>query len=205
MSKEQSPWSSSTVTPERSVSVCGRGTTWPIAAWRPMAARAIGRQTLALGDSIRPFQCEAFHGFVAAQKNVAIVAFRGTESIGNALTDAETALIRHDIFPGLVHLGFAHAAEAVYPTVRDLLTALDRRPADLGHGPQPRRGHGHAGRPPLVGRRFSGPRRLHLRFAAARRPQFPRRLSLAQLPLRERQRPGAAPALALVLSSCRGS
>ena len=103
-------------------------------------------ETLALGDSIRTFQCGAFHGFVAAQRNVAIVAFRGTESIGNALTDVETALIRHDIFPGLVHLGFAHAAEAVYPTVRALLTALDRAPADLGHGPQPGRGHGHAGR-----------------------------------------------------------
>ena len=57
---------------------------------------------------------------------MAIVAFRGTVSIGNALTDVETALIRHDIFPGLVHLGFARAAEAVYPTVRALLTALDR-------------------------------------------------------------------------------
>ena len=48
-------------------------------------------QTLALGDSIRPFQCEAFHGFVAAQPSVAIVAFRGTASIGNALTDIEAA------------------------------------------------------------------------------------------------------------------
>jgi hypothetical protein len=81
---------------------------------------------LALGDSIRTFQCEAFHGFVAQQKNVAIVAFRGTATIGNALTDVEAALIRHDIFPGLIHFGFARAAEAVYPTVRVLLSALDR-------------------------------------------------------------------------------
>ena len=84
-------------------------------------------EILALGDSIRPFECEAFHGFVAAQRNVAIVAFRGTASIGNALTDIEAALIRHDIFPGLIHFGFARAAEAVYPMVRVLLTALDRR------------------------------------------------------------------------------
>ena len=81
---------------------------------------------LALGDSIRTFECEAFHGFVAAQRNAAIVAFRGTESIGNALTDAETALIRQLIFPGLVHFGFSCAAEVVYPTVRMLLSNLDR-------------------------------------------------------------------------------
>lgn len=78
-------------------------------------------QTLALGDSIRPFECEAFHGFVAAQQNMRIVAFRGTVSIGNALTDAEAALIRHDIFPGLIHFGFSRAAQVVYPTVCDLL------------------------------------------------------------------------------------
>ena len=35
-------------------------------------------ETLGLGDSIRNFQCGAFHGFVAAQRNMAIVAFRGT-------------------------------------------------------------------------------------------------------------------------------
>ena len=82
---------------------------------------------LALGDSIRPFQCGEFYGFVAAQRDVAIVAFRGTELIGNALTDVKTALIRHGIFPGLVHLGFSRACDAVYPAVRVLLTGLDRR------------------------------------------------------------------------------
>ena len=83
-------------------------------------------EKLALGDSIRTFECGTIHGFVAAQRNMAIVAFRGTETIGNALTNAEAALVRQGIFPGLVHLGFAHAAEAVYPTVRVLLTALGR-------------------------------------------------------------------------------
>ncbi len=83
-------------------------------------------ETLALGDSIHPFECGAFHGFVASQRNMAIVAFRGTETIGNALTDVKTALIRHGLFPGLVHLGFAYAADAVYPTVRVLVTALGR-------------------------------------------------------------------------------
>ena len=84
-------------------------------------------EKLALGDTMRSFACGAFHGFVAAHRDMAIVAFRGTETIGNALTDLETALIRYEIFPGLVHLGFAHAAEAVYPTVHALLTALGRR------------------------------------------------------------------------------
>jgi len=84
-------------------------------------------ETLGLGDTMRTFQCHEFHGFVAAQKNVAIVAFRGTVSIGNALTDVKAALIRQAIFPGLVHLGFARAAETVYPTVCTLLTALGRR------------------------------------------------------------------------------
>ncbi len=83
-------------------------------------------QTLALGDSIRTFECEAFHGFIAAQRNMVIVAFRGTESIGNALTDAETALIRHHIFPGLVHFGFSRAAEVVHPTVSSLLKTFNR-------------------------------------------------------------------------------
>jgi hypothetical protein len=83
-------------------------------------------EILDFGDSMRSFECGAFHGFVAAQKSVAIVAFRGTVSIGNALTDIETALIHHDIFPGLIHCGFARAVDAVYPTVRMLLTGLDR-------------------------------------------------------------------------------
>ncbi len=58
---------------------------------------------------------------------MAIVAFRGTVRVGNALTDVETALVRHDIFPGLIHFGFARASDAVYPAVRSLLTALDRK------------------------------------------------------------------------------
>jgi hypothetical protein len=82
---------------------------------------------LSLGESMRPFECNGLYGFVAAQSDVAIVAFRGTESIGNALTDVEAALIRQTIFPGLVHYGFARAAEVVYPIVRTLLTAMDRK------------------------------------------------------------------------------
>ena len=146
--KEQSPWPSSTVTPERSVSVCGRRTTCAIAAWRPTAGRAIGRRRSALGDSIRTFQCGAFHGFVAAQRNMAIVAFRGTVSIGNALTDIETALIRHDIFPGLIHLGFAHALGRRLSDGPRPADRLGSHVCRSGHGPQPRRGHGLAGLAP---------------------------------------------------------
>jgi len=83
-------------------------------------------QSLGLGDSMRAFQCEAFHGFVAAQQNMVIVAFRGTVSIGNFLTDAEASLVRHGLFPGLVHYGFCRAAEAVYPAVRTLLSIFSR-------------------------------------------------------------------------------
>ena len=83
-------------------------------------------ETLALGDSVRPFQCEAFHGFIAAQKRMAIVAFRGTVSIGNFLTDAQASLVHHGLFPGLVHYGFCRAVETVYPAVRTLLHAFPR-------------------------------------------------------------------------------
>jgi triacylglycerol lipase len=84
-------------------------------------------ESLGLSDSLRAFQCEAFHGFVAAQRNMAIVAFRGTVSIGNFLTDAEATLVRHGLFPGLVHYGFCRAAETVYPTVRTLLSVFPRQ------------------------------------------------------------------------------
>jgi len=81
-------------------------------------------ETLGLGDSLRLFECEAYHGFVAIQQDMAIVAFRGTVTIGNALTDAEAALVHHGLFPGLVHYGFCRAVETVYPTVRTLLDLL---------------------------------------------------------------------------------
>jgi hypothetical protein len=83
-------------------------------------------EQLALGDTVRPFECESFHGFVAAQRRMAIVAFRGTVSVGNFLTDAEAALVHHGLFPGLVHYGFCQAVETVYPAVRTLLRAFPR-------------------------------------------------------------------------------
>ena len=75
---------------------------------------------------MRPFEHEAFHGFVAAQPGMAIVAFRGTVSVGNFLTDAEAALVHNGLFPGLVHYGFCRAVDAVYPTVRSLLSGFPR-------------------------------------------------------------------------------
>ncbi len=57
---------------------------------------------------------------------MAIVAFRGTVSIGNFLTDAEAALVRHGLFPGLVHYGFCRAVDAVYPAVRSMLSSYPR-------------------------------------------------------------------------------
>ena len=92
-------------------------------------------QILGLGDSVRSFECGEFHGFVALHRDVALAVFRGTESVGNALTDAETALIHHTSLPGLVHSGFASAADAVYPTVRVLLSTIgqDRPILVTGH------------------------------------------------------------------------
>jgi hypothetical protein len=83
-------------------------------------------EKLGLGDTLRPFECESFHGFVAAQQRMVVVAFRGTVSVGNFLTDAEAALVHHGLFPGLVHYGFCRAVEAVYPAVRTLLRAYPR-------------------------------------------------------------------------------
>ncbi len=81
-------------------------------------------QSLGLGESVRSFACGEFHGFVAARRDAIIVAFRGTESVGNALTDAETSLVHNPFFSGLVHSGFAGAVQAVYPTVRVLVSTV---------------------------------------------------------------------------------
>jgi triacylglycerol lipase len=82
------------------------------------------RSKLQLSDSVREFTCGQFHGFLAAQDRVGIVAFRGSHTVGNFLTDAETPLIRHAAYPGLVHYGFAVAADELWPIIRALLTTF---------------------------------------------------------------------------------
>jgi acetyl esterase/lipase len=79
---------------------------------------------LGLANSLRTFDCEQFHGFVGVQSKVAVVALRGTQSIGNALTDANTVLVEHPDYPGRVHGGFSDAADDVYPAVRALLQIM---------------------------------------------------------------------------------
>ncbi len=76
---------------------------------------------LGLAGKIRTFTRGQFYGFVGFFDEVAILAFRGTQNIGNCLTDAETPLVSRLPYPGLVHHGFADAVEQVWPDVRRLL------------------------------------------------------------------------------------
>jgi triacylglycerol lipase len=81
---------------------------------------ALGKR-LGLRDNFMPFTCGQFYGFVAILGKAALLAFRGTQSIGNCLTDAETVLASRPPYPGRVHVGFAEAIEDVWPEVRRLL------------------------------------------------------------------------------------
>jgi len=76
---------------------------------------------LGLVGRTRLFTHGQLHGFVGILDDVAILAFRGTENVGNCLTDAETPLVSRPSYPGLVHRGFAEAVEQVWPEVRRLL------------------------------------------------------------------------------------
>lgn len=91
------------------------------ASWAAYGESGDWPETLGLGDTVRPFDCGDFHGFVAAQQNVAVVAFRGTQTVGNVLTDVETPLVKHESYPGHVHCGFSEATDEVFPIVRALL------------------------------------------------------------------------------------
>jgi triacylglycerol lipase len=79
------------------------------------------RRRLGLRDNVAPFTCGQFHGFVAFTGKAALLAFRGTQSVGNCLTDVETMLASRAPYPGHVHAGFADAIEHVWPEVRRLL------------------------------------------------------------------------------------
>jgi hypothetical protein len=78
-------------------------------------------EKLGLGDNIAFFTCGQFHGFVAVLKNITLLAFRGTQSVANCLTDLEATLVSRRPYPGRVHSGFAKAVEEVLPSVRKLL------------------------------------------------------------------------------------
>jgi hypothetical protein len=53
--------------------------------------------------------------------NAFLLAFRGTASIENWLTDGRVIQIEEPAYPGKVHRGFAGAVNAVWPTVKALL------------------------------------------------------------------------------------
>ena len=84
-------------------------------------------ETLALGDSIRTFQCERIPWLRRRAEE------RGDRRLSRHRVDRQRPDRRRDgpdpprHLPGPGPSRFAHAAEAVYPTVRVLLTALDRR------------------------------------------------------------------------------
>jgi len=78
-------------------------------------------EKLGLDDETAEFACGEFHGFVGFLDRVAVLAFRGTENLGNCLTDASTQLVSRPPYPGLVHHGFAEAVEQVWPVVCRLL------------------------------------------------------------------------------------
>lgn len=76
---------------------------------------------LGLSKNITFFTCGQFHGFVGILKNNVLLAFRGTQTVSNCLTDVEATLIPRPPYPGRVHNGFAKAVDEVLPEVRRLL------------------------------------------------------------------------------------
>ena len=78
-------------------------------------------EKLGPGNRITFFTCGQFRGLVGLLEKVALLAFRGTQSIGNCLTDADALLVSQFPYPGRVHSGFAEAVEQVWPEVRRIL------------------------------------------------------------------------------------
>ena len=76
---------------------------------------------LALGDSVTLITRDEFHAFLGSLKHTRVLAFRGTHSAGNFLTDAETPLVSHPEYPGRVHCGFSEAVDYVWSDIRRLL------------------------------------------------------------------------------------
>lgn len=67
------------------------------------------------------FECDDFRGLVGFQEKFTVLAFRGTQSMGNFLTDADTLFVSQFPYPGRVHSGFSQAVEDVWPDVRRIL------------------------------------------------------------------------------------
>jgi triacylglycerol lipase len=91
----------------------------------------IGQWTEKLGleNKVEFFSCGQFHGFVGILGKRVLLAFRGTDSIANCLTDLEAILISQSPYPGKVHSGFAGGVEEVLPSIRKLLPHPSRTEA----------------------------------------------------------------------------
>jgi hypothetical protein len=72
-------------------------------------------EELGLGDKAVTFACGQFHGFVAPLDDITVLAFRGTASIENWLTDGQAAQTKDPAYPGKVHQGFAGAMRGIWP------------------------------------------------------------------------------------------
>jgi hypothetical protein len=83
-------------------------------------------EKLGLGNNIKFFTCGQFHGFVGILDKFILLAFRGTQSFANFLTDVEATLVSQAPYPGRVHSGFANAVEEVLPYVQRLLPSSAR-------------------------------------------------------------------------------
>ena len=83
-------------------------------------------EKLGPSNRITFFTCGQFRGFVGLLEKFALLAFRGTQNIGNCLTDADTLFVSQSPYPGRVHCGFAEAVEEVWPEVRRILGSPSR-------------------------------------------------------------------------------
>ena len=147
------------------------------------------------------FTCGQFRGLVGFLEKSALLAFRGTQNIGNCLTDADTLFVSQSPLSGPGPLRVRRGRRAgLAGGSTDTWQSFPRN-APLGHRTQPRRRHGHAGLGPPDERRVQGPCRLHLWFASRRRSAFSRLLFLGQLSVRQRQRSGSASSVPLVLQA----
>ncbi|MGA2619748.1 MAG: lipase family protein [Thermoguttaceae bacterium] len=78
-------------------------------------------EELGLGEKAATFTFGLFHGFVAPMDEITVLAFRGTDSIQNWLTDGQAAQITDPAYPGQVHQGFARALTEIWPGLTQIL------------------------------------------------------------------------------------
>jgi triacylglycerol lipase len=78
-------------------------------------------KTLGPRNRITFFSAGQFRGLVCFREEMTVLSFRGTQSLENFLTDADTLFLAEFPYPGRVHSGFAKAIAGVWPEVRRIL------------------------------------------------------------------------------------